>query len=479
MKIAGVWLQKIKQDPKIQHAVSEPYGLEMILAIAQSEGHQVDLFLPVVEKEGNIQSSSEAELVERIVNFNPDVVAFSIYTSQYPMSSRIAAQLKRRIPETIIIAGNRYPTFLKERIEKPFDFFVLKEGEKTFSELLREIEDGKNYNRVKGISFRKNGHGIFTGFRERVSDLDNLPYALRFDVILKQVYRAISVPPLSSNPHYAIMEYSRACFNHCRFCDSKEFWGNNVVFRSTGKVIQEMFELQQRGADIFYFMDLNFTADLQRAKKLCEEMIKQRLNASWYCMSNIGTLIGNEWILDIMKEAGCYKIAWGIESTNDRFLAMMDKSTKGILLTNDHAQKVLQASSQKGIINQGFYIIGFPWETAESIARDGEALKYMSLHQLNIGIFTPIPLSEFFNRMIAEGYEFTPDLEKYDRNCLVYKHKALTPEITKSLQEKLYQDFYSTPGYLGRIRESSRINPDLKKAFNDYFEFMGKDIIIK
>lgn len=479
MKIAGVWPQKITQDPKIQHAVSEPYGLEMILAIAQSEGHQVDLFLPVVENEGNIQSSSEAELIERIVNFNPDVVAFSMYTSQYPMSSRIAAQLKIRIPKTIIIAGNRYPTFLKEGIKKPFDFFVIKEGEVTFLQLLREIENGKNYHRVKGISYRKNGHGIFTGFRKRVTDLDNLPDALRFDIILNQVYRAISVPPLSSSPSYAIMEYSRACFNHCRFCDSKEFWGNNVIFRSTGKVIQEMFELQQRGADIFYFMDLNFTADLHKARKLCEKMIKQRQNASWYCMSNIGTVIGNEWILDMMKEAGCYKIAWGIESTNDRFLAMMDKSTKGILLTNDHAHKVLEASLQRGIINQGFYIIGFPWETAESITRDGEALKYMPLHQLNIGIFTPIPLSEFFNQMIAEGYEFTPDLEKYDRNCLVYKHKNLTHKNIKSLQEKLYQDFYSIPEYIARIKGSSRINPSLKKAFNDYFEFMSNDIKIR
>src|SRR5208337_2272283 len=152
-------------------------------------GHEVDLFLPVVEKtEGLFQNTDEAELVERIVNFKPDIVAFSIYTAQYSISCRIAEEIKKRIPQVVIIAGNRYPTFLKEHIEEPFDVFVLKEGEETFWELLKEIENGKNYNRVKGISFREKGLGIFTGFRERVVDLDILPYALRFDVILKQTY---------------------------------------------------------------------------------------------------------------------------------------------------------------------------------------------------------------------------------------------------------------------------------------------------
>ncbi len=480
MRVAGVWSQKISLDPKIQHAVSEPYGLEMILAAAKSEGHEIDLFLPVVEKKGGVfQNTGEAELVERIVDFKPDIVAFSIYTAQYPMSCRVAVEIKKRIPQVVIIAGNRYPSFLKEHIEEPFDVFVLKEGESTFLELLKEIENGKNYKRVKGISFRENGRGIFTGFRERVVDLDTLPYALRFDVILKQTYRGISVPPLSSNPRYALVEYSRACFNNCRFCDNGEFWGNEVTFRSPGRVVEELFLLKNKGVHIFYFIDLNFTADLEKTRKLCEEIIRKRLNISWYCMSNIGSVDGNEWILDLMKEAGCYKIAWGIESTDDRNLVMMGKSTRGSQLTNDQVRRILETSVTKGMINQGYYIIGFPWETRESIERDGEALNHIPIHQLNIGIFTPTPLSEFYGRGDADGYEFSPDLEKYDRNNLVYKHKSLTPETTKYLQEKLYQDFYSASGYFERIKRSARINLALKSAFNDYFEFMGKGIRIE
>lgn len=481
MRIAGIYPQRIDIDPKIQHAVSEPYGLEMILAVAKQEGHDVDLFLPIKETEEGMASVGEDEFVDMIDDFEPDVAAFSMYTCQYPMGSRVAAELKRRRPGLVTVAGNRYPTYIKDGVDEPFDFFVVKEGEETFRELLHEMGNGQHYEDVRGLAFRKGGSPVFTGVRGRITDLDVLPRALRFPAILKQVYRGVSLPPLSENPHYAIMEYSRCCYNNCKFCDNEGFWGNRVIFRSPGSVVDEMFELQERGADIFYFMDLNFTAFPDKAMQLCDEMLKRGLRASWYCMSNVSTLDRRDELLHAMKQAGCYKVAYGIESTSDRALEMMNKRSGRGFITSEQTARVLGDSMDAGLLNQGYYIIGFPWETPASILSDARGLMDIPMHQLNIGIFTPIPFSRFHREMLRDGYELDPDLEKHDRNHLVYNHPNMSPELAKVLQERIYADYYAMPVYKDCkdwARKSCSIDPRFRRAFNDYFEFMGKDAMI-
>jgi hypothetical protein len=136
----------------------------------------------------------------------------------------------------------------------------------------------------------------------------------------------------------------------------------------------------------------------------------------------------------------------------------------------------LQHSLEAGIINQGFYIIGFPWETEDSIISDSKNLRNIPLHILNIGIFTPIILSRFHKEILAEGYKIDSDLEKHDRNNLVYNHRYLTNQALKILQQRIYQDFYSTDNYSKTLGKTFSIDPTLKKAFSDYFEFLGKGV---
>jgi radical SAM superfamily enzyme YgiQ (UPF0313 family) len=475
MRVAGVYPQNTGTDLKIQHAVSEPYGLEMILATAKQEGHDAELFLPIKENQGAFSPIEEEEYTDAIAGYRPDIAGFSLYTCQYPAGKRIAAALKKRLPGLITVAGNRYPTYLEKRIEEPFDVFAAKEGEETFKELLFAVEQNQDLEKVKGISFQKNGNAVFTGVRKRNFNLDALPDALRFPVILNQVYKSVSLPPLSENPHYAIMEYSRCCYNNCSFCDKEGFWGNAVTFRSPQRVVDEMFELKEKGVDIFYFIDLNFTAYPEKAEELCNEMTERRLDASWYCMSNVSTADKNSALLSMMKEAGCFKVAWGVESTDDNSLIRMNKSTRQSYMTHEQCARVLQESMDCGLLNQGYYIIGFPWENEESILRDSLGLRDMPLHQLNIGIFTPVPMSRFFSDMQEQGYKFDPDLTMHDRNNLVYNHRTLTNSAVKALQSQIYDDFYRSLQYKERLRTTCQIDQRFARAFNDYFFFSKKD----
>jgi radical SAM superfamily enzyme YgiQ (UPF0313 family) len=492
MKVAGIYWYDTVLDPKIQHAVSEPYGLERILAIAEQKGHETELFLPIMIKERITTNLSEQEIINNIIRYEPDLVCFSLYTCQYPAGKRIAAEIKNHNPKTITIAGNRYPSFMmqteKFTFKEPFDFIVFNEGEETFNELLEEIEkekdnerdnnrnnqNGNEYNQIKGLAFKHHETTVLTNPRPRIRNIDSFPPAKRFEIVLQQSYQGISIPSLSSNPHYALMEYSRGCYGECSFCDNSQVWGKTLTFREPKKVVEELQELKQKGADMVYFIDLNFTAVPSKARELCQEMLKSNLNLSWYCMSNIETADGQKELLHLMKKAGCYKIAWGIESTNNASLHQMNKKISGKTLRAEQAQLVLESSFQAGMLNQGYYIIGFPWETAESIARDAQELKHLPLHQLNVGIFTPIPLSNLFH----QGLELDSDLEKHDRNHLVYRHQTLNHQTLKFLQEKMHREFYDSPEYLKRVRTSCEIDFRFQKAFNDYFQFLGKEMKI-
>ena len=484
MRIAGIYPCDVELDPKIQHAVSEPYGLEMILAIAKKEGHDVELFMPFKEVDGRVVGINEDEMIGRIAEFKPDVAAYSMFTCQYPMGKRIAGELKNRDKNIINVAGNRYPSYLylKREVEKlisePFDFFVLGEGEEIFRELLGEIKGDGNYEAVRGIAARNGDSIMFTPPRERNSNLDRLPNAMRFPIILNQSYKGISIPSLSENPGYAIMESSRGCFYQCKFCDVPKFYGDKITFRSPQRTVDELFELKDMGADIFYFMDMNFTASYKHVRDFCNEVIKRGLDISWYCMSNIDSVDGKFELLDMMKEAGCYKIAWGIESTDDDSLKKMNKGVNKNILNYEQSIRVLDKSIEAGLLNQGYYIIGFPWENEENILENAERLKYIPIHQLNIGIFTPVPFSELRYEMSRGEYIFDSNLERHDRNHLVFNHKYLDEKTIKSLQKKIHSDFYEGRNFFDRVENSCLRDARYIQAFNDYFEFLGKDIRI-
>ena len=137
MRIAGIYPLDTALDPKIQHSIGEPVGLEYVLAVAEEEGHQAKLFVPIEESNGGFENISEGEFIESIASYNPDIAAFSLMTCQFNKGKRIAAALKRIDPKLKTVAGGRFPSGMPRGINKPFDIFVIGEGEETFRELLR------------------------------------------------------------------------------------------------------------------------------------------------------------------------------------------------------------------------------------------------------------------------------------------------------------------------------------------------------
>jgi anaerobic magnesium-protoporphyrin IX monomethyl ester cyclase len=471
MRIAGIYPQGVSIDPKTQHMYGSPVGLESVLAAADEAGHETRLFMPVMLKGDGLINIPEEELISAITCFAPDIAAFSLMTCQFNTAKRIASELKQKRPYLVIVAGGRHPTAVPE-IEDPFDFFILGEGERAFTELLTEIDGNHDYERISGIAFRRaGGEPVITAGQGTSDNSGFVRFRPENGRFLGQAYRGLSYPSLSQQPRYALIEYSRGCTGACFFCDARHVWKGKIRHRQASDTVREMKYLQEvHGIDLFYIIDLNFTAIRSKVLEFCDELRRQGVHSSWYCMSNLET--ADAGALEAMKETGCFKIAWGVESTDDKSRRRMKKSLfDGTVLNRTQVIEKLELSAQSGIINNIFYIIGFPWQTEDSIISESEALSGYPAHQINVGIATPFPGTQWYQEIDKDI--LNQNLDLYDRNHLVYRHATLTNEKLKLIQEQIHRSFYSSPEYLERVKRLISISPHFMDSFNDYFRFLS------
>lgn len=468
MKIAGIYPFEAANDTKVQNLYGEPIGLELVLASAKKAGHEARLFLPV--KNNLRESKSVDELVGEVIEFEPDVAAFSLYTCQFDFGKEIAEELKRKRPGIKIVAGNRHPTTNARELEQPFDFYVLGEGEQSFVELLHEMGNGGDYKEVRGIAFRQGSELVVTQPRPFIEELDCIPNAMRSSCLLKQGYAGLGFPPAGKKPTVAIVEYSRGCRGFCKFCDNTLLWKRQVRFRSAKKTVDEMAALKKRGVEMFYFMDLNFTSSKEKALEFCDEIASRKEEFGWYCMSNIDTATPK--LLGRLKEAGCFKVNYGVESTSDESLRHMKKGLVGKkTLEMKSCLRVLKKTQKTGLMAGGYYIIGFPWENRESILEDAKKLKDYAIHCLNVGIATPHPGTAW--RHEFNESELINNWKNYDRKHLCYRHSSLDEKTLQGLQKKICADFYQSREYISNVRELVAIEPRFRQSFEDYFKIAG------
>jgi radical SAM superfamily enzyme YgiQ (UPF0313 family) len=259
---------------------------------------------------------------------------------------------------------------------------------------------------------------------------------------------------------FAYVEYSRGCVNNCSFCCKESVSkGSEIVFRDPVKVVTEIKSLIEKEVNLLFFTDLNFTAKHQKVLDLCNEIIKNNLNISWFCMSNVNTA-DNVELLKAMSEAGCIKIMYGVESVSKGITSDTDKNN------NSNFHRVMMQTSSVGILCQMLYMIGFPWEN-ESDVRDAiPQIIQIPAHQIRVTVATPLPGSVWFESMKQDDV-CNDDLSLYDTENLVW-NKSKFPNIDSLIKDICHQ-FYSTDLYSKKLDNFLDLYPKYVESFNYFF----------
>ncbi|GAB4150733.1 MAG: radical SAM protein [Candidatus Promineifilaceae bacterium] len=291
--------------------------------------------------------------------------------------------------------------------------------------------------RIKGLVWRNGAEIVVNLTRPFIRSLDDLPHP-QHELLPLQLYRM----PLIKGP-FTFIVTSRGCTAGCTYCIKHVSYQYTVRLRSPEKIVEEMEILQQHGIhNIHMYADL-FTVNREQVMALCQLMIAQRMNIRWTCNSRVDYV--DEEMLQTMAQAGCWLISWGIESGNEQILRHARKGAYP-----DKAERALRWARAAGIMNWGYFIIGLPGETEETVRQTIDFAKKLPLDIALFHVAAPYPGTPFFFEVVENNW-FRPGTrwEQVDMDRgTVLDYPQMPAERLLYWQKRAFREWAFRPGPL-------------------------------
>ncbi len=296
-------------------------------------------------------------------------------------------------------------------------------------------EDRAGLGGILGLAWRKDGEIVINPDRPFIPNLDDLPIPLHHLLPLDKQRM-----PMLKGP-FTFIVTSRGCPAGCKFCIKHVSYQNSVRVRSPENVIDELKILADLGVhNIHMYADL-FTVNRDHALGIAQGILDAGLDIKWTCNSRVDFV--DREMLQIMGRAGCWLISWGIESANEQILKNVRKGYR-----KEQAMQALTWAKEAGIKNWGYFIIGLPGETEETIQ---ETIAYSKQLPLDIALFhiaAPYPGTPFFYEVIENGW-FRPGTkwEEVDMDqSTVLDYPPLSAEQLEYWQKRATREWSLRPG---------------------------------
>lgn len=288
---------------------------------------------------------------------------------------------------------------------------------------------------IKGLGWRQNGKIVVNWDRPFFRSLDDLPIPLHHLLPLDS-YRM----PIIKGP-YTFIVTSRGCPAGCKYCIKHVSYQYSVRLRSPEKLLEEIQILYDQGIHHIHMYSDLFTVNRDQVIELCRLLIDKGPKITWTCNSRVDYV--DEEMLNLMGQAGCNLISWGIESGSEMVLK---KAHKGYRM--EQAYNALRWAKKAGIKNWGYFIIGLPGETLDTIK---ETMVFSKKLPLDIALFhvaAPYPGTPFFFEVVENGW-FRSDVnwEEVDMDQgTVLDYPDLKAEDLLYWQKRAFREWAFRPG---------------------------------
>lgn len=298
-----------------------------------------------------------------------------------------------------------------------------------------KAHEREDLSHVKGLVWRRGGQVTFNADRPFIANLDGLPLP-RHDMLPLETYRI----PMLKGP-YSFIVTSRGCTGGCRFCIKHVSYQYSIRLRSPENIMAEIEMLCDLGVRNIHMYADSFTVSRDQVIGLCRLIIESGIEIRWTCNSRVDYV--DEEMLQTMAQAGCWTISWGIESGDEQILRRARKGTD--------PQKVARAlawSKGAGIRNWGYFIIGLPGETEETIQETIDFSKKLPLDLALFHIAAPYPGTPFFFEVVENDW-FRPGTQweevDMDRST-VLDYPGLPAERLEYWQRRAFREWAMRPG---------------------------------
>jgi len=450
--------------PQLARYPQPPMGLAMMGAVLEREGYQVAIL------DANALGLQPEDVASRVAD--ADVVGLTAITPTINTAIGIAHHLKQANPHLTVILGGPHATLLPEETlatAPDIDIIVRGEGEGTFIKLLRDWKQEQPLANTPAISYRQNGKVTSTPAGTTIVDLDSLPF-FAYHLLPRQKYKPH--PPYGRALPFAAIITSRGCPYNCSYC-SKPVFGNRFRGQSPERVVEEIAYYKDRfGIKELAFYDDVFTLNKERAYAIADGIMKRGLKLLWTCETRVN-LVDKE-LLRHIKQAGCYSIAYGIESGSQEILNTLDKD-----ISLEQVEEAVHLSQEVNLQTIGYFMIGSPGESPETVSQTIQFAKKLKLDFAQFAVTMPFPGTRLYrlyldsrknDRILWESFV-------YDRAgsqiAPVFETNVLSRTDLQYWIRRAYKEFYLRPSYLWRqIRQTTSIR-DLKVNIKGLLMFLG------
>ncbi|HUE85122.1 MAG TPA: radical SAM protein [Vicinamibacterales bacterium] len=375
------------------------------------------------------QTDVRSTIVRLVSELSPDIVGLSVMTFQRETARRIIALVRALEPGARIVVGGYDPTLAPDEWTHPdlgVDAIVRGEGDVTFRELVRAIEQGRPLGDVPGIWYREGATIRRTPHRPVA--------ALEGDTIRppNRAARVLGGYTMMGRP-VDVVETSRGCTFDCSFCSIIEMRGRNFHRFSIERVIADIADARARGARCVFLVDDNITLDVARFEALCEAMIRAGLHTIDYIVQAMTASIAThgERLAPLMRRAGFRYVFLGIENVLDEDLAFLKARAKNSRQQSGQRTNTSIAAvnilRRHGMLVVGGLIVGNPDDRRESIAANlAFARKYVDWPYIQHP--TPYPGTPMTKDFVERGLIVSSRVAEYDGTTAVVRSAHLEPE---------------------------------------------------
>jgi radical SAM superfamily enzyme YgiQ (UPF0313 family) len=262
----------------------------------------------------------------------------------------------------------------------------------------------------------------------------------------------------------ATIQTSRGCSSGCIYCLSPTLSGKHIRYRSPENVLAELTECyEEYGIRNFFFRADTFTMDQAWVKKLCESILASPLAGKIAFTANSRTKPLARETLQLMKEAGCWMVAFGFESGSDQTLQRMRKGT-----TIDDNIRAARWAREVGLPAYGFYLIGMPWETHDDLALTEKHIFDLDTDFLEIHVALPYYGTKLYESCRTAKTLVAQPLGTDYFNSAITGTQTLTIEELEAWRARILRRYHLRSRYLlRRLRDCIR-NPRILSNYLCY-----------
>lgn len=431
-----------------------PLSLAWTAAVAEQAGHEVVLI------DARTLRLSKEETLERLKYFQPDILGFMMTTYMYGETLDWARYLKQHLNVPVMVGGYNLRVYPRASVvPEEIDFGCVMHAITTVPGLLAELEDGRHFEQVPGLVWKRGDEIIVNPLPAEQPDFNDFPWPARH-LLPNELYAEFP----TERRNFTVLVSSLGCPYGCTFCEAGRTPHSP---RHTQLVVDEMEHCYNehgiREIDVF---DYEFPCNNKRTVAICKEIQRRELDIIWACRSRIDSV--NREVLEEMAKAGCNRIYYGIESGVDEVLKTVNKR-----LTKDVVRQTIQDTQEVGIRPLGFFLVAAPGDTRETFQESLGFAKELDLDYVQFSKCTAKPLTPLWQDLVRDqGQDYWRNyiLGLVQEQALPRPWTDMTNEQIDAMAKQAYHDFHFRPKFILKSILKLRSWQEFKRKFSAALE---------